>query len=234
MENTLSQSQQTPFELNSKYLLPIMMLYLMATLAADVVNFKFIMIGPLLESGATLIFPITYLLGDIVTEVYGYHIARKFIWLNLLCELIFAFIVFAVIHVQSATGIAYQNDITHALGNILRFVLAGIIANIVSDFLNVYLISKWKIFMKGKHFWLRSLGSTAVSELFLNIITGMLAFFGSMNIMHLFHLITSAYLLEIFYAIVFVWPGWMIIIYLKKKEQIDVYDYNTNYNPFHY
>ena len=234
MEATLAKNQQKPFELNSKYILPIIMLYLMATLAADVVAYKFIAFGPLIESGATLIFPITYLLGDIVTEVYGYRVARKFIWLNLICELIFAVLIVSVINLKSSAYASYQNDFNHALGNILRFVISGIIANIVSNFLNVYLISKWKILMKGKHFWLRSVASTAVSELLLNIIAGSLAFTGTMALGHVWNLIASAYLLEIFYAFIFVWPGWVLILYLKKKEHIDVYDYNTNDNPFRY
>ena len=226
--------QNKPFELNSKYMLPIIMLYLMATLAADVVAYKLISLGPLIESGATFIFPFTYLLGDVVTEVYGYRIARKFIWLNLICELIFAILVVTVIHLKSAPFWHYQTDFDHTLGNILRFVISGIIANIVSDFLSVYLISKWKIFMKGKHFWLRSIASTAVSELFLNVIAGFSAFTGTITLMQVMELAGSCYLLELFYALIFVWPGWFLIMYLKKKENIDVYDYNVDYNPFRY
>lgn len=88
--------------------------------------------------------------------------------------------------------------------------------------------------MKGKYFWLRSVASTALSELMLNIITGSLAFTGTVALAHVGNIIISGYLLEIFYAFIFVWPGWVLILYLKKKEHIDVYDYNTNYNPFRY
>ncbi|OGO91345.1 MAG: hypothetical protein A3F41_00465 [Coxiella sp. RIFCSPHIGHO2_12_FULL_44_14] len=234
MEMTVTGASNKNFELNSKYILPIIMLFLMATLAADVVAYKFVAFGPLIESGATFIFPITYLLGDVVTEVYGYSLARKFIWLNLVCELIFALLVISVIHLQSPSFWQYQSDFEHTLGNVLRFVVAGIIGNIVSDFLNVYLISKWKIFMKGKHFWFRSIASTAISELLLVVITGFSAFTGTMSLFNVAKVAGSAYVLEIFYAFVFVWPGWILIIFLKKAEKIDIYDYHVDYNPFRY
>lgn len=139
-----------------------------------------------------------------------------------------------MINLKSPLFMHNQIEFNHTLGNMLRFVISGIIANIVSNFLNVYLISKWKILMKGKHFWLRSVASTALSELMLNIITGTLAFAGTLTLGHVGNIILSGYLLEIFYAFIFVWPGWVLILYLKKKEHIDVYDYNTNYNPFRY
>lgn len=234
MPETNTIIEQRPFELNSKFILPIIMLYVMATLAADVVAYKFTNIGPLRESGATFVFPITYLLSDVVTEVYGYKIARKFIWLNLICQLLFALIIVGIINLQSPPDLHSQDYFNLALGNTLRFVVSGIIANIISDFLNVYLISKWKIFMKGKHFWLRSVASTSISELFLVVIMGWMAFIGTTSFANVAKVIVSAYILELFYAFIFVWPGWVLILFLKRAERIDTYDYNIDYNPFRF
>ena len=230
----VAHSNLKSFELNSKYILPILMLYLMATLAADVVAYKFVKFGFLIESGATFLFPITYLLGDVVTEVYGYKIARKFIWLNLLCELIFAILILSVINLKSPPRWQEQPEFDKSLGNILRFVLSGILGNVISDFLNIYLISKWKVIMKGRYFWLRSILSTSISEFVLVIVTGFAAFYGPLNLTKFLQLATSAYILEIAYAFIFVWPGWAIIFFIKKREKIDVYDYETKYNPFVY
>jgi len=221
-----------PFELNSKYILIIAAIFIMATLAADVVAYKMVSIGPLIESGATFIFPITYLLGDVVTEVYGFRIARQLIWLNLACELIFAALILGVIHLKSPPFWHHQREFEQTLGNMMRFVASGIVANIISDFLNIYLISKWKIFMKGKYFWLRSIASTSISELILIIIVAFSAFTGPLNISQVFRLSFSAYALELFYAFIFVWPSWILILHLKKKERMDVYDHNVSYNPF--
>lgn len=88
--------------------------------------------------------------------------------------------------------------------------------------------------MKGKHFWFRSVASTSISELFLVIITGFSAFTGTMSLGQVTKVAASAYVLELIYAAVFVWPGWMIIIYLKKNENLDVYDHQVKYNPFRY
>ncbi len=234
MDVSLATSRQKAFEINARYILPVLMFYLMATLAADVVAYKLVQFGPLVESGATLIFPITYLLGDVVTEVYGYRVARQFIWLNLVCELLFALLVMGVIHLQPPHFWQGQLAFEQSLGHVLRFVLSGIVGNLMSDFLNVYLISKWKVFMRGQYFWLRSLGSTAISELVLVVVTGFFAFTGTMSLAHVFQLAGSAYVLEIVYALIFVWPGWLLILFLKKKEKLDTYDYNVDYNPFRY
>jgi len=88
--------------------------------------------------------------------------------------------------------------------------------------------------MKGKHFWFRSIASTAISELLLVVITGFSAFTGTMSLFNVAKVAGSAYVLEIFYAFVFVWPGWILIIFLKKAEKIDIYDYHVDYNPFRY
>jgi len=221
-----------PLEINSRYILIIAMLYMTVSLAAVAVAYKFVTIGPLIESGATVTFPLTFLLGDIVTEVYGYKVARKLIWFGLACEIVFAFLVTIVVNMHYPKFFHHESDYIYVLGSSIRFVFSGIIADVASSFLNVYIISKWKIFVKGKYFWLRSIAATTLSEFVMVILIILLGFLGTASIGNIMKIMVSAYILHVLYSCIFVWPAWALIIILKKTERIDAYDYTTNYNPF--
>lgn len=222
----------TPLKLNSRFILPLAMLFVTASLAADTIAYKLIGIGPILEPGATIIFPLTYLLGDIITEVYGYQTARRLIWYGLLMEFIFAFLIKGVLMLPGASFWHFQRSYDIVLSSLPRFVFAGLVGDIASSFLNAYVVSKTKIFMKGKYFWFRSILATAISELALVILTAFVAFTGKLPALSMLRLFVSAYGLEIIYAFIFVWPGLMLVRILKRSEKIDAFDYDINYNPF--
>jgi uncharacterized integral membrane protein (TIGR00697 family) len=221
-----------PIKLNSKYIILLAMIFVAASLAADSVAYKIIGIGSILEPGATIVFPLTYLIGNIVTEVYGYDAARKFIWYGLVAEIVYALFVKGVLLLPSPTFWHFQNDYNVVFGSLLRFVMAGLIGDITSSFLNAYLISKWKIFTKGKYFWLRSICATAISEFSLVVLTAYVAFVGKVPFSIMLNMFLSAYGLELVYALLFVFPGYLIVLFLKYSEKIDVFDYDVNYNPF--
>ena len=223
-----------PLKLNSLFILPIAMIYLTAMLAADAVAFKFVGVEGIALSGATVVFPFTYLFGDVIAEVYGYDTARRIIWLSLLCELCFALVIKGVITLPYPAFANYQEAFNLADGGMPRFVVGGIIGNIISSFLNIYLISKWKIMAKGRIFWLRSIVATALSELLITIFAVMIGFSSVISVWNQIRVIAWGYSLEIFYAVIFVWPAWGISAFLKNKEGIDSYDYGVNYNPFRF
>jgi queuosine precursor transporter len=228
----ISVFDTSPLKLNAKFIVILAMLYVTASVAADAVAFRFDLIGGLIESGATIIFPITYILGDVITEVYGYPTARKLIWYGLFCELVFALLIKLVIALPYSHEIPYQTEYKDIFSPILRFVASGIVGDIASSFVNIYVISKFKIFLKGRGFVLRSIGATALGELVMNIIVCLLAFTSIASIMTVIKIIFSAYLLEMIYAVIFVFPAWALILILKRMENKDAYDYNVNYNIF--
>lgn len=221
-----------PLKLNSRCILFLAMLFVTASVAADAVAYKFCLIGPLIESGATLAFPLTYILGDIIAEVYGYSMARRVIWFSLGCEIIFATLIWLIVQVPTAPNFPHQAEYKDVFDPILRFVLSCIIGDIISSFINIYAISKFKILLQGKNFILRSIAATAVGEAVMNIIACSLAFFGITPYLMVLKVILYAYLLELFYAAIFAIPALFIIMMLKRLEKIDAYDYNINYNPF--
>jgi uncharacterized integral membrane protein (TIGR00697 family) len=208
------------------------MLYTCASVAADVVAYKFVIFFSFVQCGATIIFPLTYILGDIICEVYGWNIAMKIVWLGLVCEAIFALLIYYVINLQPGGIGQYQNEYIHVLGNMWVFVFAGIISNLIAGLLNIYFISKWKIFLKGKVFWIRSIISTCISELILIFITVLIAFVPLLQFSVTMEIFYNAYILEIVYAILFVFPAQLLVNILKNQEGIDAYDYGVSYNPF--
>lgn len=223
-----------PLKINSKFILMIAMFYVTVSVAADVVAFKFTNFFGFLESGATILFPLTYILGDVASEVYGWNTAMKIVWLGLICEALFALMVTSVIYIPSYGIGNFQSEYIDVLGKVWLFITGGIISNAVAGLLNVFFISKWKILMKGKIFWVRSIFSTCISEFILIILTVLIAFTPFIHLKATMHVFVDAYTLEILYAFIFVVPAQLFVKFLKTKEGIDAYDYGVSYNPFNF
>lgn len=221
-----------PLKLNSKFIMLIVMVYAVVSVAADVVAYKYTRFFGLVESGATILFPLTYVLGDVVAEVYGWGIAMRMVWFGLLSEAIFALCIVFVLHLQTYGIGHYQNEYNDVLGNIWLFVFAGIVADAIAGLLNVFFISKYKVLWHGKVFWIRSILSTCISEFILILITVLIAFTSDIHLKETIHVFWNAYLLEICYAFIFVIPAQLMVYGLKRSEGIDVYDYGVSYNPF--
>ena len=218
-----------------QYIILLSMLFVTIDLAAVSVAYKMVALNSLfaINSAATFIFPITYALGDIVAEVYGYTMAKKLIYISLFLQFVFAMLITLAIRLPSPEYFIYNSEYLIVFGSILRFVFAGTIANLVSNFMNIYIISKLKIPFDGKLFWVRSLISTAVSGFLMVAIIITMGFYGKeMDIDKTWLMFKSTYSLEIVYAVFLVVPVALIAKFLKRTEKIDVYDYDTNFNPF--
>ena len=226
---------KTPKQMPYKFILFLAMLFVTVDLAAVSVAYKMVSLNWIfaINSGATFIFPMTYALGDVITEVYGYNMAKKLIWLSLLLQFIFALLVTTVIHLPKPSYWDGDPAFLLVFGSILKFVLAGTVANLISNFMNVYLVSKLKIPFEGKLFWLRSILSTVVSGFFLVAIIIAIGFSGKdLSIEQSWTMFKSTYSLEVLYALLLVIPAALTTKYLKDAENVDVYDNNTNFNPF--
>ncbi len=128
------------------------MLYVTVSLAADVVAFKFGSFFGFLECGATLIFPFTYVLGDVMCEVYGWYITMRIVWLALVCEALFAILITAVINMPSYGIGEYQDQYVNVLGHMWLFVFGGVVSNAIAGLINIYFMSRWKILTEGRFF----------------------------------------------------------------------------------
>jgi uncharacterized integral membrane protein (TIGR00697 family) len=219
-----------------KYIIFISMLFITIDLASVSVAYKMVSLNYVFQilSGATFIFPLTYCLGDVVTEVYGYRMARNLIWLSLILQFIFALLVTIAIHLPNPE---YWKDTPAyfiVFGSVMRFVIAGTLANVASNFINIYIVSKFKISMNGSLFWARSLISTVVGGFILVAIVVVAGFSGKdFDIHKSWILFKSTLSLEILYAILLVIPASVTASFLKKYEKVDVYDRDVHFNPFY-
>jgi len=217
---------------NSKYFLYIAILFVAVLMTSNTVAVKLIQIGPFVFAGAIFIFPISYIFGDILTEVYGYKASRKIIWSGFVALILMSFC-YWFIQVLPAPGF-WQNQSAYKmiLGAVPRIVLGSIIAYFLGEFSNSYVLSKMKVWSEGKYLWIRTISSTVVGEGVDTLIFGIIVFAGTISIAALATLIISGYLAKVAYEVIFTPVTYLIVNKLKRAEGIDVYDRGISYNPF--
>lgn len=208
------------------------MLFMTIKLTTIVLIYKIIHIGHFSASASTLVIPLWFLMGDVITEVYGYKIARHIIWIAVICQFIFAFLCSSLISFSPALILNHQDAYSQVLGKLPRVTFASSLAIIGGAFINVYVVSKWKILLKGKYFWLRSLGATAVGELVFTTAAYLIEFLGVVPYTALFQLMIISYIIKLILNPLLIIPSQIIATTLKRLEGIDTYDYGTNFNPF--
>lgn len=215
-----------------KYLGFLLMLFMTIKITTVILIYKIVQIGPLTFSASTLIMPFWFVLSDLITEVYGYRFAKNAIWTALLCQFLFAALCMGAIHLNSPPGWAGQEAYQQILGKLHLVTTGSFLAVISGAFINAYAISKWKVLLHGKYFWLRSLGSSVVGELVFTVVAYLVEFVGSTTPMMIFQLMALSFLGKLIFTPIFIIPSMYAAAFLKKVERIDTYDTNINYNPF--
>lgn len=183
------------------FLILIAMIYVAVDLSSMVFAYKIIEIGPLIGAASSLIFPLTYSIMDIIAEVYGHKMAKKIIWFAFACDFIFAILVLGVSQIPSSNQtetITYM----HIFSPLLRAVIAQMIGVLAGAFINIYLISKWKVLVNGRYFWLRSIGSSTIGEAVMLVISVFIALVGVLPLNQLIQLIMYTYCYKIIFAFV--------------------------------
>jgi hypothetical protein len=215
-----------------KYLTSISVFFVSVLLISNIASTKIIDLKWFLFDGGTLLFPLSYIFGDILTEVYGYKKAKSVIWLGFFMALLMSLVFIIVGKLPSAPDWNNQNAYDLILGLTPRIVLASLIAYMIGSFSNSFLLAKIKILTKGKMLWLRTISSTIVGELLDSVIFIIIAFWGILPNSLLLTLIISNYLFKTAIEILFTPATYKIVSFLKKKEGEDYYDTNTDFNPF--
>jgi len=207
------------------------MLFLTIMLGTYVLAYKMISVGGYIISGGIFIFPINYAITDITTEVYGYEQTKKLIKLAFMCCLFFALIVPFLAVMPPPVNWPYQSGYTHVLGSVFRFFIANTIGIIIGITINGYLIAKWKVMMQGRHFWLRSIGSSAVGELVTSIIADIIAFAGTTDILGVLKLMLGIFSVKLVYSILLSLPNSLIVTHLKLRSGFNPNN-KIKFNPF--
>jgi uncharacterized integral membrane protein (TIGR00697 family) len=217
---------------NSKYYLFIAIAFVVVLMISNTVAVKLIALGPIVFTGAFLVFPISYIFGDILTEVYGYKATRKIIWAGIFSQILMVFCYWLVQVMPSAGVWPNQSAYEVILGVVPRIVGASMVAYFCGEFANSYIMSKMKIFTEGRHLWTRTIGSTVVGQLIDSLLFTVIAFLGSVPVSVLIIMILVQYFGKVLYEVILTPLTYYIVRRLKQAENIDVYDRGINYNPF--
>jgi queuosine precursor transporter len=215
-----------------KYLGLITLLYITFQLVSDVTAGKIVELGWFTVSVTVLYFPVTYIIADVLTEVYGYSVARSVVWKVLLCSVIAGIIYSLVVFLPPAIGFDANAAYTRVLGQVPRILVGGWIAVWAGGILNDYIMAKMKVWTKGKHLWLRTISSTIVGEGANTVLFYIIALSYVIPNNILFYSILSGWFLKVMLEVVLTPVTYLVINWLKKVENEDHYDKNTNFNPF--
>src|SRR5438067_7800289 len=191
-------------------------------------------IGPWPFGAGILFFPISYVIDDVLTEVYGYARARRAIWAGFAALLFMAVMEWTVVHLPVASGWTGQGAYERVFGSGSRIIAASMAAFFVGDFLNSVVLAKMKIWSSGRRLWMRFWGSTVVGEGADSLIFYPLAFYGMTDwpVSALGKVMLSQFILKVSWEIVLTPATYAVVGWLKRKEGVDVYDVGTDFTPF--
>ncbi|HEY4162709.1 MAG TPA: queuosine precursor transporter [Dongiaceae bacterium] len=187
---------------------------------------------PVILQAADLIFPVTYILGDILTEVYGFKRARKAIWIGFACNLFAALAIYLGQALPPNADWHDQSSYDAILGTQFRIVAASFIAYLFGEFVNSTVLAKMKVWTEGKYLWTRTIGSTVFGQAFDSSIFCSVAFYGLMPNDVLMSLIVAQWLFKVCYETAATPLTYLVVNFLKRHEGVDVYDRDTKFNPF--
>jgi hypothetical protein len=217
---------------NYKYLDIITAFFVAVILISNVASTKILDFGFFTFDGGTLLFPLSYIFGDILTEVYGYRRSRKVIWLGFGVALLASAVFIIVGKLPPAAGWENQEAYDKILGLTPRIVVASLIAYFAGEFSNSFILAKMKIWMEGKRLWMRTIGSTLVGEGIDSALFILIAFAGILPGSLILTLIISNYLFKTGVEILFTPATYKVVKWLKRTESEDYFDDKTNFNPF--
>ncbi len=178
---------------------------------------------------AVVLFPVTYILGDIFTEVYGFKNARTVIWLGFGASFFAVAVYLIVIALPHPAFFEAQDAYKTVLGTTPRVAAASFAGYLFGEFSNAVILSKLKVRTRGKRLWVRTILSTVVGEGFDSVIFITVSFFGTMENSVLLRMILFQYLFKVLYEIIFTPVTYAVTGWLKKKENVDAYDYDEKY-----
>lgn len=179
-----------------------------------------------------LFFPLSYLFGDILTEVYGYARSRRVVWAGFGALAFAAFMSWVIVRMPPSAGWPHQSAYEFVFGNTPRIVFASLLAFWGGEFTNSFVLAKMKILTDGKRLWMRTIGSTIAGEAVDSSIFYPLAFLGVWSSSDVMHVMVSNYAIKVLWEVIATPLTYRVVGFLKRVEHEDYYDRNTNFTPF--
>lgn len=210
----------------------VIALFVLCLLISNLAATKLVSAGALILDGGAVLFPLTYILGDVLTEVYGYKYARRAIWLGFIGMLLAVGCFTVVGFLPYPEEYTSQPAFEAVLGFFPRIVAASLVAYLVGQFVNSYVLAKLKVKTKGEKLWLRLIGSTFFGEFFDTIIFCLIAFGGVLGGSDMVNYILVGWLFKTGVEIVLLPVTYRVVGALKRAEGVDVYDKKADFSPF--
>jgi uncharacterized integral membrane protein (TIGR00697 family) len=210
----------------------LLSIFVVILLISNLVGQKISAFGPFRVSGAQLLFPITYIFGDVFTEVYGYSASRRVIWIGFFASAVLAVMGLITVALPPAPDWPNQKAFATVFEFVPRLVGASLVAYWCGEFANSFVLAKKKLATKGRYLWTRTVGSTVVGQAVDTVVVMILAFGGSLSAGLIANLIVSGYAFKVVYEVLATPLTYAIVNFLKRVEGVDTFDYETRFSPF--
>ena len=206
-------------------------LFVTALVISNIIAVKLVIIGPLVLPVAVILFPVSYILADVLTEVYGYAAARRVIWIGFLCNLLAVAAMLIGGRIPAAPFWQAQEAYDAILGFSGRLLVASFLAYLGGEFLNSFVLAKLKLRTGGRHLWLRTIGSTLVGQGLDSAVFITVAFAGVLPAAAVLTAVLSQWLVKVLYEAAATPLTYLVVRFLKGAEGVDHYDRDTRFNP---
>jgi uncharacterized integral membrane protein (TIGR00697 family) len=228
-----------------RYLDALTTTFVVILLVANLVAQKIFRVGPfhllgpvsipaITTSGAMVLFPITYIFGDIFTEIYGYAASRRAIWLGFFGTALLYAVSALVIALPPDPEFHHQQAFVDVFSILPRILIASLIAFWAGEFANSYTMAKLKMLTKGRWLWTRTVGSTVVGQFVDTSLVILITFSGIFSARKMVEIILTGYILKVTYEVIATPFTYLVVNFLKRAEHIDTFDTHTNFNPFRF
>ncbi|MGM0366576.1 MAG: queuosine precursor transporter [Actinomycetota bacterium] len=217
---------------NYKYFDLLVGLFVAVLLISNIASTKIVQMWRFTFDGGTILFPLSYIFGDVLTEVYGYNKSRRVIWIGFFCAVLMSFNLALIGSLRAAEGWGLQEAYMAILGQTPRIVTASLIAYFFGAFSNSYVMAKMKLLTGGRWLFARTIGSTIVGQALDTVVFVLIAFSGLYSWPLIGSIIISNYVFKVGVEVLFTPATYKVVHFLKREEGIDYYDYGTNFNPF--
>lgn len=206
-------------------------LFITCLLTSNVTASKLVAAGSLTLTAGIVLFPIAYIVGDVLTEVWGYAVTRKVIWLGFACNALMVAAIWAGGALPPAAFWKGQAAYDEILGQTPRILAASFVAYLIGEFANAYVLARLKVATAGRWLWVRTIGSTVVGEGLDSLVFVTLAFTGTVATGALVVIVINQWLIKVVYEALATPLTYAAVGWLKSRERIDVFDLNTDFNP---
>lgn len=215
-----------------RYLDLLTLAFVVVLMISNLVGPKICQIGWLRPSAAEFLFPLTYICGDIFTEVYGYGASRRAIWLGFFAMGLLAAMGQMAVALPPAPEWHGQDAYATVFGLVPRFAVASLVAYWAGEFTNSYTLAKLKLLTGGRWLWTRTVGSTVTGQAVDTVVVIVVAFAGTQSTSMIVRMVVSSYLIKVAVEVVATPLTYLIVGRLKRAEGVDAFDRRTNFNPF--